>query len=186
MRRCTIRGEGFTTHLLPNSRCAFVRFSAFSQNSLTFRFLSKPFIFKDLDGGGGGNRTLEWRFCKPLPYHLATPPFAWRGRQWVGWIHRGVNTWISRICIFELASRFRPAAGLASHSAKFLTHPSCSEPLILYAPRMSSTFGHVFRIHTFHRRTTLFIKCKKIIKKEKPRFHSIIFKISYEVLFMLD
>ena len=26
------------------------------------------------DGGGGGNRTRECRFCKPMPYHLATPP----------------------------------------------------------------------------------------------------------------
>ena len=27
-------------------------------------------------GCGGGNRTREWRFCRPLPYHLATPPQA--------------------------------------------------------------------------------------------------------------
>ena len=27
-----------------------------------------------IDGGGGGNRTREWKFCKLLPYHLATPP----------------------------------------------------------------------------------------------------------------
>ena len=27
-------------------------------------------------GGAGQDRTDEWRFCKPLPYHLATAPKA--------------------------------------------------------------------------------------------------------------
>ena len=35
-------------------------------------------------GGGGGNRTREWKFCKLLPYHLATPPFVKRGRDYHG------------------------------------------------------------------------------------------------------
>ena len=26
--------------------------------------------------GAGRNRTDEWRFCRPLPYHLATAPLA--------------------------------------------------------------------------------------------------------------
>ena len=30
-------------------------------------------VFREL-GGGGENRTREYRFCKPAPYHLATPP----------------------------------------------------------------------------------------------------------------
>ncbi len=27
--------------------------------------------------GAGRNRTDEWRFCRPLPYHLATAPMLW-------------------------------------------------------------------------------------------------------------
>ena len=27
-----------------------------------------------LQRGAGRNRTDEWRFCRPLPYHLATAP----------------------------------------------------------------------------------------------------------------
>ena len=36
-----------------------------------------PLFLKDSAikiGGGGENRTREYRFCKPAPYHLATPP----------------------------------------------------------------------------------------------------------------
>ena len=28
----------------------------------------------EVNGGGSGNRTREYRFCKPTPYHLAIPP----------------------------------------------------------------------------------------------------------------
>src|SRR5258708_39908734 len=28
--------------------------------------------------GAGRDRTAEWRFCRPLPYHLATAPGDWK------------------------------------------------------------------------------------------------------------
>ena len=36
------------------------------------RFLHKDLLLRER--GGGGNRTREWGFCRPRPYHLATPP----------------------------------------------------------------------------------------------------------------
>ena len=30
----------------------------------------------ELSRGAGRDRTAEWRFCRPLPYHLATAPNA--------------------------------------------------------------------------------------------------------------
>lgn len=59
------RGEGVTgsskstSRLLPVFGCVFVRFSAFPLDLLTFQSLSKLLISRYLDGGGGGNRTLE-------------------------------------------------------------------------------------------------------------------------------
>src|SRR5436190_23775623 len=35
-----------------------------------------------MNGGGGENRTHEYGFCRPAPYHLATPPRGeWSGKR---------------------------------------------------------------------------------------------------------
>ena len=41
------------------------------------------FLFSKTFGGGTRIRTGEWRFCRPLPYHLAIPPLLLtRGTLW--------------------------------------------------------------------------------------------------------
>ncbi len=49
------------------------------------------------DGWGARIRTWEWRYQKPLPYHLATPQSVWRvhNRPGGGWQHRFAR---SRYC----------------------------------------------------------------------------------------
>ena len=76
---------------------------------------SRSYINDIKDGGGNQIRTCEWRFCRPMPYHLAMPPKKWSGKR-------------------DLNPRLQPWQGCTLP----LSYSRSLEPLLYCVPRVLS------------------------------------------------
>lgn len=71
------------TSTLPRSSVTKLKKEGISKGEHCF-----PFEWAAEVGWGGRIRTLEWRYQKPLPCHLATPQYVRRSASEAGWVYR--------------------------------------------------------------------------------------------------